>query len=306
MSRRKTYWLGVGLSAVSGYALILFTWWLVSLCETGNDAVKYVGYPSMFLVPFGMGIVAAYVWKPLGFNKTERFIRSVVIWFVSSLGAAAVFHEGTVCLVIAAPLLWLFIFFGTLAGDAWFRRSRSKLHLSIFPLLLLAIAGDALHPSEKNTVITDELLIHVPPNKVFPFVVQFPPITDAQSHWLNHFGLPEPVQSTSDGAFVGANRQCIFSNGLIFPERITELVPNQKLTFIVTEQPRDPELLGHFFLHSGQFELRDNHDGTTTLIGRSWYTLRVSPNWYFDIWTKDVVRHVHLRVMQHIAHLAEQ
>jgi hypothetical protein len=52
--------------------------------------------------------------------------------------------------------------------------------------------------------------------------------------------------------------------------------------------------------------LQDNHDGTTTLIGSSWYTLHVRPRWYFDLWTRDMSRAIHLRVMNHIRRLAER
>ena len=82
-------------------------------------------------------------------------------------------------------------------------------------------------------------------------------------------------------------------------------MPNEKLTFDIAEQPTHPEAYGHITLHRGRFILRDNHDGTTTLIGSSWYTLHVRPLWYFDLWTRDMTRAVHLRVMQHVRRLAE-
>ena len=82
-------------------------------------------------------------------------------------------------------------------------------------------------------------------------------------------------------------------------------MPNERLTFDIIEQPTDPEAYGHITLHRGRFELRDNHDGTTTLIGSSWYTLHVRPLWYFDWWTRDMTRAVHLRVMKHVKQLAE-
>jgi hypothetical protein len=70
--------------------------------------------------------------------------------------------------------------------------------------------------------------------------------------------------------------------------------------------PSDPELLGHLTAHRGQFELRDNGNGSTTLIGRTWYTLHVRPLVYFDWWTHDIFSAVHLRVMKHIQRLAER
>ena len=82
--------------------------------------------------------------------------------------------------------------------------------------------------------------------------------------------------------------------------------PARLLTFEIVEQPSNPELLGHLTLHRGQFQLIENNDGTTTLIGRSWYTLHMRPLWYFDWWTRDVTSHVHLRVMEHIKALSER
>jgi hypothetical protein len=91
----------------------------------------------------------------------------------------------------------------------------------------------------------------------------------------------------------------------VIKERVAEFIPREKLTFDIVEQPTHPEAYGHITLHRGQFVLRDNGNGTTTLIGSSWYTLQVRPAWYFDLWTRDMTRAVHLRVMNHVRRLAE-
>ena len=127
-------------------------------------------------------------------------------------------------------------------------------------------------------------------------VLSFSEIPDSPNYWIFRLGLPYPTQTTNAGNFVGADRQCMFSDGIVIRERVAEFVPEQKLTFDIIEQPTHPEAYGHITLHRGQFVLRDNRDGTTTLIGSSWYTLHVRPRWYFDIWTRDMTRAVHLRV----------
>jgi hypothetical protein len=86
---------------------------------------------------------------------------------------------------------------------------------------------------------------------------------------------------------------------------VAELEPGKVLTFDIVESPPDPELLGHLDAHRGQFELRDNGDGSATLIGRTWYTLHVRPAPYFDWWTHQIFGAVHLRVMRHIKQLSE-
>ncbi|MES2465610.1 MAG: hypothetical protein V4671_34020, partial [Armatimonadota bacterium] len=46
-------------------------------------------------------------------------------------------------------------------------------------------------------------------------------------------------------------------------------------------------------------------DGTTTLTGTSWYTLRVRPLWYFGPIADNIVHGVHNRVFAHIKEISE-
>lgn len=144
-----------------------------------------------------------------------------------------------------------------------------------------------------------------PPERVWQYVIDYPAITEKPDFWLWKVGLPAPVQSTATGHFVGARRRCAFEGNIAFDERIVEMEPARKLTFDITDQPKDPEIMGHLDLKRGRMILRDNHDGTTTLIGTSWYKLKVYPSAYYDLWTQSIMRAVHLRVMHHIQRLAE-
>ncbi len=118
--------------------------------------------------------------------------------------------------------------------------------------------------------------------------------------------MPSPVQSTVDGYEAGAGRKCIFSNGYVFDEKMIVYKPNEELTFDILSQPHDPEIMGHIDILRGQFILKDNGNGTTTVIGNSWYKLYVFPGWYFNLWSESITRNVHLRVMEHIKILSEK
>jgi len=148
-------------------------------------------------------------------------------------------------------------------------------------------------------------LIRAPSTKVWPEAKTFPQIPSAPRFWLFRLGLPFPMATTASGDFIDADRECIFSRNAVFKEKVVELVPLERLTFDIVESPQDPELIGHLTPHRGQFLLRSNADGTTTLVGSTWYTLRVRPLWYFDLWTHHIFRAVHLRVMEDIRRRAE-
>jgi hypothetical protein len=296
--------LGMVIANAAGGAL-LFAVTLFVGAYKNNDISTLVMWPSFFLIPFLVGLVAAWFWR--GLNRTLGWSFLDALW-VSLLGLAAaaiILREGVVCLVIVFPALYLFILCGILLGRIWFRPNYTKLQLTVFPLLALMTLGESLYHSEHQAVVTDRIVIHAPPARVWPHVLAFPEIPEPPDYWMFRLGLPYPTTTTNGGNFVGADRQCAFSNGVVIRERVAEFVPGEKLTFDIAEQPADPEAYGHITLHRGQFVLEDNHDGTTTLIGSSWYTLHVRPRWYFDLWTRDMTRAVHLRVMNHIRRLSE-
>ena len=269
----------------------------------GTFAVMAI-WPSLVLVPMAMGIAAAYFWRSLSFSLWEYFLWWIVTSLISPFGAYFVFKEGAVCLLIGFPILFVCGFAGVLLGRL-FKAKTAAINLSIIPVLLIATLAEGKMRQDQRQVVEDRILIKAPAANVWNYLVSFPSIDTAPNYWLNAVGLPSPLATTCQGAFVGAARECIFSDGLVFKERVSEITLMRLLTFEIVEQPRDPELLGHLTLHRGQFQLIENNDGTTTLIGRSWYTLHMRPLWYFDWWTRDVTSHVHLRVMEHIKTLAE-
>jgi len=262
-------------------------------------------WPSLVLVPMAMGIAAAYFWRSLSFSLWEYFLWWIVTSLISPFGAYFAFKEGAVCLLIGFPILFVCGFAGVLLGRLLFKSKSATINLSVLPVLLIATLAEGKMRQSQQHVVEDRTRIDASANQVWNYVVSFPAINAAPNYWLNKVGLPSPLATTCQGAFVGAARECIFSDGLVFKERVSNITPVRLLTFEIVEQPSNPELLGHLTLHRGQFQLIDNNDGTTTLIGRSWYTLHMRPLWYFDWWTRDVTSHVHLRVMEHIKTLSE-
>jgi hypothetical protein len=263
-------------------------------------------YPSFVLLPLLVGLVAAWFWRRLNRSLALNVLDALWTSLVGLAAAWVFLKEGVVCLVIVFPVLYGLILAGVLLGRLFFKTNYTKLQVSLVPLLLLLTVSDALYSSDQRAMVTDEIVIQATPDQVWPHVLAFSAIPDRPDYWIFRLGLPYPTQTTNGGNFVGADRQCMFSNGIIIREKVAEFVPRKKLTFDIVEQPTHPEAYGHITLHRGQFVLRDNHDGTTTLFGSSWYTLHVRPAWYFDIWTRDMTRAVHLRVMNHVRQLAEE
>jgi len=284
-------------------ALIGLGFWLNHI----NGAAAGILISSDFLlVPLVMGLITAFFWRGLALTTTEYFLYSLLNSGLGMVSAGVFMGEGIICLVIVSPLLICFVFLGALGGRWLFRFSNNRLNLSLVPLALTFLALDVFSPHHYENAVSDRVLIHAPPSRVWTHLAAVPVIGEKPDFWLFQMGLPYPVQSVVSGHGVGASRRCVFSQGRVFEERIVEWQPGRRLTFDITRQPRDPEILGHARVRRGQFLLQDNGDGTTTLTGTSWYELYVYPSWYYDLWARSIARQVHVRVMDHIKTVCEQ
>ena len=260
---------------------------------------------DFIIIPMVMGIINAYQYEGFKLRTGEQVLYVTLNLFVLLLQCFFFMKEGTICLIIVLPLLLAFLWLGLWIGEILVRRKKRNLKISVFGLLFILFVMDVNADHYYVKMVSDELLIHAPPEKIWEHVVAFEPIKEKSDFWMFKLGMPQPMQTTVSGYFQGANRKCIFNDSIIFDEKMTVFKPNEDLTFDILQQPQDPEIIGHIETQRGQFILKDNHNGTTTLIGNSWYKLNVFPIWYYDLWAESIVRNVHLRVMKHIKKISE-
>jgi uncharacterized protein YndB with AHSA1/START domain len=303
--RAKKLITGILAANVFGLLMIGFTKWLSSQENFAAVAGIFV-FSDFIIIPVLMGIIAAYFWRDLNLTGGQYVVQAIYNSLVAIAGSYFFLDEGYICLIIVCPLLMGFTIGGTFIGKVMFRKNKNTLNISIFSLLLVIVTVDSITTKPYENMVSDTMIINAPPEKVWQYVVAYEPIKAKENYWLFQVGMPSPVQSTVDGYCEGAGRKCIFSNGYVFDEKMVVYKPGTDLTFDITQQPRDPEIMGHIDILRGQFLLKDNGDGTTTLIGNSWYRLYVFPSWYFDAWASGITRNVHLRVMEHIKILSEK
>ncbi|OOQ58713.1 SRPBCC family protein [Mucilaginibacter pedocola] len=260
---------------------------------------------EFLIVPFLMGIIAVWFWRHEPLPGSRLVSRA---WYNSFIAIALSFgflREGVICLVILSPLLWSFMLAGCYAGRYMFKRDNQTLNVSVVALLAIFFFVDVMSEHHYENMVADEMVVNAPVSTVWKNVVAYKRNTSPDKYWLFKIGMPSPVESTAEGYYLGAKRKCIFSNGYVFDEKITTYEENKNLIFDITNQPRDPEIMGHIDILRGQFLLKDNGNGTTTVTGNSWYRLYVFPAWYYGIWAKSITRNVHIRVMEHIKEISE-
>jgi hypothetical protein len=286
-----TLWVGVYGLALFIVGPFLLGWWLTILVRSQSDAS--LGDCCLL---YGITMLVGGGW-------------------IFILGA-----EGLVCLLMSAPIVlltglvgcalayWMSSYWHISGRRGWYWSAA----LAIWPIVLGAETVWPL-PLQEHAVRT-EIIINAPPERVWQTVITFPPLPEP-TEWLFRWSAAYPVAAEIHGEGVGAVRYCIFNTGS-FVEPIEVWDPPRCLRFAVTEQPppmrelspwqiHPPHLEGYLVCRRGEFLLEPLEDGTTRLIGTTWYTNSMWPQWYWYLWSDYCIHAIHYRVLVHIQRLAE-
>jgi hypothetical protein len=272
-------------------------------------------------LPVVMGIVSTVTF---GYKHpvSTRALRnnSMLALLFYCMGMLLLAFEGTICLVMAAPIGLLFNWAGYRLG----RMTLTNQKLGTPPLttLLFALSVPAFMAFEDNVAyrdivrsVTTSVEIAATPEKVWENVVVFPQLAEPQE-LLFKAGIAYPINAKIQGQGVGAVRYCNFSTGS-FVEPITRWDEPMLLQFDVVDQPEPMTELSPYDIHpnhlhgywvsqKGQFQLTRLENGHTRLEGTTWYVNKIKPDFYWTLWSDYIVHKIHERVLNHIKRESER
>lgn len=310
----------VGFGALALVTLVFNRFDFSMMGEIGSWTAGILGFSQFLLIPFGMGLIASYFWLDMlrgpateadlqnaGVRRIRKAIVGGVTFFNTLLacgGAFFILREGAICLLMASPLLWLFMWLGVLAGDHFWRKN-PFLSASLVPLFLLLVFAEANRAAPPVFSVSTQFHSHASPAALWRYTADYPRNPHPPAWWLYQIGLPMPMQSKG-AAKVGGRRDCLLSGGVDIGERIVVADVNRRLEFVIDRQPQHPEIVHHFILLRGRIDLQPDGKGGTILRGTSWYRLNVTPVAYFGLWSDAVVHQTHLRVFAWMDELAKR
>ncbi|MBI3726098.1 DUF805 domain-containing protein [bacterium] len=263
-----------------------------------------LGIGLFFGVPFGMGFWATFI---VNYRRPRDdwalSLIAGVISLLASLVTLMVFAiEGIACIVMAVPILAPIVLLGSFVGYLATRAPKSEAG-AVAALLLVAflLGRDARDPPEP-VLLSCATTTHVnaPPERVWRNVTAVSAIDEPPEAIFAICAMP--LESTLEGSGVGARRRCILTVGTL-EETVVAWEEARELTFRVDSAPARFARYGEVVL--GQFRLVPEADGTTTVVGTTWYRCRVHPTAYWSLWTQRFVHAVHARVLEHVKRLSE-
>jgi len=315
-SAKSRFWRGVVWGTITGWALVFLPYAATLLVKhydvkfnTGWEIGTYdYNFSLLLILPVIQGLAGG-----LARGRETQTIPSgwgvmALILIFDFVGAVLFMREGIICLVMAFPLVVGLIGFGYAVGRGLVRWRRSRtVSMSLAPLIVLGVVVETAGPlPNQPQAVSDMVIVNAPPEYVWRYLVDYPENPNPSSYWLWQAGLPAPTHSVAAVSAVGAYRECRFTGGYAYGEIITELEPGKRLAFRVTEQMKHPEIFGHVTFDEGEIVLTPAGRNRTRLTMTGRYRLHVRPVPYFALWSEDVTRHIHWRVMGYIKTLAER
>ncbi len=313
-----------GILAGAGYGLVARLVFGFPTRPQGPQEGQIFGVMSvsfLVLVPIALGAFSVAA-LPLSLR------RAVWTWVMLPaaacitllMGLAVTLLEGAICIVMAAPIfVGLSVAGGVVAGLVLRRRDARVpplAALALLPFLSSPVELRAPAPSVSREVVT-ERVVDAAPEAVWREVIRVPEIDpdEIRGGFFTAIGIPLPLKAVLDREGPGALRIASFREGITFREPVGVWETNRRLGFHIQVVPESiaPGTLDehvrvggeHFEVTWGEFRLEPVEGGRTRLVLLSRHRLTTRFNAYAGLWTDAVMGDLQARIVEVIAHRAE-
>jgi hypothetical protein len=275
------------------------------------------GWSLFVMTPFLVGVTTAYLANRETALQPGQTI--ALVMSAAALGTLALVSfalEGFVCILLAAPLGAIAAAIGGAIGRAianlGHRRGRPLLSVALLPAMF---AIEAAIPPNAPIDIQQTIDVGAPPSAVWRALTSNEPI-GPRPFLIAEAGFSYPIRGRLLGEGIGAERRGDFSTG-VARERVTEWVPDRRLSFVVLSQPpmmeemspyrrvHAPHVSGYFETVRTSFDLAPLPGGRTRLTARANHVLRLDPALYWEPMARWAINQNVARVLRSIKDRAE-
>lgn len=277
----------------------------------------------VIVVPFTVGyLTIAIRARQERVGITTRIFAPWLAVLLILLGSALAAWEGSICIVMMAPIALLFGSLGGLTAGLMVNPARptiatmSMLVVVLLPFLVGWTEERVAIPPDIRTVESDTL-INASQATIWMNIERVPTIASAElpRSWNRSIGFPRPIQATLSHEGIGGVRHATFAGDVLFIETIDVWQPERDLGFSIHADTAGipPSTLdehvtigGPYFdvLH-GEYILEPLNDGQTRLRLISRHRVSTDFNWYARLWTDAVMRDVQRSILYVIKNRCE-
>jgi small basic protein len=287
-----------------------------------NELFSVMSISFLFCLPTIIGALSVYLSSEENAKRfTYKFFIPWIPILIFLFFTLVIAWEGWACWLMVLPLFLIAASIGGLLGAYLkFRKRNNNVYISILTLMPIFLSPienfvGAIPGTYKAYTYID---INATQDKIWSNVTRVREIKEEQDKgWLTKsLGFPRPVKAELNFEGVGAYREAIFTNGLVFHETVTEYADKKKMTFSIKAYPHEiPSttmdehvVIGgqYFDVLNGTYELEKLNDKTQRLHLYSHFKMKTTFNFYASWWGKLIMKDIQNNILQVVRHRAEK
>lgn len=272
----------------------------------------------VFLLPAVIGMVHVYIRSRVNIvGYVSAIFEPLVPALLCLIFSVLVHWEGTICLIMALPVMLIFSALGGLIMKLILSFKNKNLVFATFvflPVPLSFVEQKIPLPQEKQ-IVANSIRIQADAATVWKKIVRVERITEPQESVFFSMGFPRPVEAVLSGHGVGKTRLATFERGLQFYETVTDWSENRKLGFTIKADPKMTPLTtlddhvtvgGAFFdVLSGTYEIEKTGAGEVELKLYSEHRISTHFNFYARLWSRFLMGEIQSNILKVIKTRAE-
>ena len=305
----KKILITIGIPTI--YAIILR---LAFGVKDWNALFSVMSVTFLFLLPTIVGALTVYLSDKSKVEKLSYRIFAPWIPIISFLIITISFAiEGWACWLMILPVFLVAASIGGIIGGYLkLKRRNDRLNISLLVLIPFLFSPveqliEKIPGTYKAYTFID---INSSAEKIWKNVTRVKTIKkEEDTGYLTEFlGFPRPLKAELNYNGVGAYREAVFTNGLIFRETVTEYEENKKMvfsikanTFEIPSTTLDEHILigGKYFdVLNGTYELEKLHDGKYRLHLYSNFKMNTTFNFYAGWWGKIIMKDIQNNILK--------
>ncbi len=309
--RHKSSYILLALGLPTAYALLLR---FIFGANTWGELFRVMSLTFLLMMPTILGILTVYLLPAEKARKTRY--RLLVPWipiFLFLVITILLSIEGFACWVMILPIFLITASIGgVIGGRLKMKKSRNRLNLSLLVLFpfVLAPAESLLRTVTATYEAYTYIDIDAPAEMIWDNLTRVNAISESEDKgYLNRFlGFPRPLKAELNFEGVGAYREALFTDGLIFHETVTEYEDNRRMVFEIKAYPHeipsttlDEHIViggSYFDVLEGTYELEKLLNGKHRLHLFSTFSMNTHFNFYAGWWGKWIMRDIQNNILQ--------
>lgn len=286
---------------------------LVAMNSSNVDALSVMTLGFLFIVPVTVGYLTVHPMR-----APSMKMRVFAPWLTCALVVLGSFvggFEGSICIILASPIMLALSSIGGIAAVSRAGRSQAKLPIALVLPWAVMGAESGMKPPVNFVTTTTTIEIAAPPSVVWPLVVSVDSIRPSERRpaLFSSIGFPQPIAATLNHPGVGGMRTASFDRGVVFREVIIDWVPEKRIRFTIDASTVPSKALDehvtiggpYFDVLTGTYELRPLSPSRTLLVLTSEHRVSTRFNLYATWWADRIMSSIQTNILYVLRERAE-